>query len=213
VVARLVAAVLVPPLRPAPAGLDAQHWRRALLEDTYDAVAALRNVTVSLAVGPDPADADLADDVAWPGTARLPYAGDRPLAELLAGLGDTGAELGAVVLGDAPDLPGLLAGKLFSALEDAPCSVCPAAGGGLVGIAARLPAPDWLHVDLDAADALDRLHAVAPYRSVVVGAGWHRVRAPDDVSALDPGLDGWPRVRALLAQSSGGSSSPGSRAT
>jgi hypothetical protein len=30
------------------------------------------------------------------------------------------------------------------------------------------------------------------------GPGWHRLRTPDDLRLLDPGLEGWENTRALL---------------
>ena len=106
---------------------------------------------------------------------------------------------------DAPDLPPLLIGKLLRALGDAPASATPAAGGGLVALAARLPLPDWLSavletVDLNTPDALSLLRAAAPRPGLVpTGPGWHRLRTPVDVALLDPGLEGWENTRALLA--------------
>ena len=138
----------------------------------------------------------------WPGTPVVGVPRDTALAAALAALAALGGELGVVVPDDAPDLPGLLVGKLFSALEDAAVSVLPAAGGGLVGLGARLPAPRWLGaalLDLDVVDAVEQLHAGAPVRSVVVGPGWHRLRLATDVARLDPGLEGWDATRALLS--------------
>ena len=35
-------------------------------------------------------------------------------------------------------------------------------------------------------------------RMVATGPGWHRLRKPQDVARLDPGLEGWDNTRALL---------------
>lgn len=205
---RLVAAVLVPPegaaASSAPPGVPAGAWWRALVEDTVDVVTALSAVRPAVAVVGD-AEAAAVKALLWPGTAvvRLPDVAD---AELLVATLDAvsalGADLGVVLAADAPDLPGLLVGKLFSALEDAPVSVSPASGGGLLGLAARLPVPEWLRqsgVGLDRPDAVDGLHASAPERGVVVGPGWHRLRMPADIAHLDPRLEGWDATRALLS--------------
>ena len=110
----------------------------------------------------------------------------------------------ALVTADAPDLPGLLIGKLWRALGRSEVAVCPAEGGGVVAMATLLPAPGWIgraRVDLDTADCLDRLRAAAPTRrSVAVGPGWHRLRSPGDLGRLDPGLEGWDVTRALLSR-------------
>ena len=113
-----------------------------------------------------------------------------------------GADEAALICADAPDLPPLLVGKLFSALTAADVAVCPAEDGRLVSLAARLPAAEWLEViavDLDDPDALSRLRAAAPPRALVVGAGWHRVHGVADAMRLDPGLEGWEATRAWLA--------------
>lgn len=189
------AAVLARPHVAAPPGADPEEYRLALLEDTYEVVAGLELVTPVLALtAPDPA----AEALTWPGTPVLRVSG---LGALLRALHDLGAEHAAVVAPDAPDLPSLLLGKLFRALGSAQVVVCPAGGGGLVALATRLPAPPWVHgVDLDTPDAPARLRAAAGVPGAVRSApGWHRLRAPADVSRLDPGLEGWDSTRALLA--------------
>ena len=122
-------------------------------------------------------------------------------ASTLDAAAQLGADSVAVVAGDAPDLPGLLIGKLFRALSPADAAVCPAAGGGLVALAIKLPRPVWLpDVDLDEDDALERLRAAAPRRHAVgLAPGWHRLRTPVDVHRLDPGLEGWEATRRLLS--------------
>ncbi len=205
----MAAAVLVAApaegLRSAPPGVDPAAWWRALVEDTHDVVHALESVRAAAAVAAD-VDAEAVRALTWPGTpiVRLPAglaAADLVVATLdaLAGLG---AELAVVLAADVPDLPGLLVGKLFSALEDAPVSVTPARAGGVCGLGARLPVPGWLRdcgPDLDDPDVLERLHAAAPVKGVVVGPGWHRLREPTDIRHLDANLEGWDAVRALLS--------------
>jgi 2-phospho-L-lactate guanylyltransferase (CobY/MobA/RfbA family) len=185
-----------------PAGVDRQAYRLALLEDTYEVIAGLELVEAALAV--DPAEQEIARSLVWPGTEVLAVPDDAQRTRTLTTL-DAATQLGAdsvaVVAGDAPDLPGLLIGKLFRALSPADAAVCPAAGGGLVALAIKLPRPAWLpDVDLDEDDALERLRAAAPRRHAVgLAPGWHRLRAPVDVHRLDPGLEGWEATRRLLS--------------
>ena len=185
-----------------PAGIDAQAYRLALLEDTYEVIAGLELVEAALAV--DPVQQDIARSLVWPGTPVLALPDDAKhtrTASTLEAAAQLGADTVAVVAGDAPDLPGLLIGKLFRALGPADAAVCPAAGGGLVALAIKLPRPAWLpDVDLDEVDALERLRAAAPRRHAVgLAPGWHRLRTPVDVHRLDPGLEGWEATRRLLS--------------
>jgi glycosyltransferase A (GT-A) superfamily protein (DUF2064 family) len=180
-------------------GIDPTDLRLALLEDTYEVIAGLEFVTAVLALtAPDPD----AETVTWPGTPVLhipPDAGDlRPLFDALH---DRGADQAVVVAADAPDLPRLLLGKLFRALGGGEVAICPARGGGLVAMAARLPAPRWIAgVDLDTPDAPSRLRAAADRPGAVrSGPGWHRLRTTDDLAYLDDGLEGWDNTRLLLA--------------
>jgi glycosyltransferase A (GT-A) superfamily protein (DUF2064 family) len=184
-----------------PAGIDAQAYRLALLEDTYEVIAGLELVESALAVAP--AQQEIARSLVWPGTPvlALPDADHTRTASTLAAATQLGADTVAVVAGDAPDLPGLLIGKLFRALSPADAAVCPAAGGGLVALAIKLPRPAWMpDIDLDEVDALERLRAAAPRRHAVgLAPGWHRLRAAVDVHRLDPGLEGWEATRRLLS--------------
>jgi hypothetical protein len=203
-VSRLQVAVLLGAAPEPPPGVDATAYRRALAGDVYDLAHNLASVTAS--ISSTPADEALARDLAWPGTPvhllrTLDPSSPGALVETLDALADDGAELAAVLAADAPDLPGLLVGKLFSALEDAPCAVCPADDGALVGLSVSLPVPSWLRdsgVALDTEAAVRRLHHAAPRHAVVVGPGWHRTRRPVDVGRLDPRLEGWDATRALL---------------
>lgn len=179
-----------------PPGVDPAEFRLAVLEDTYEVVAGLEFITPVLALTGDDAGAEA---ITWPGTRVVRTTGLRDLLGTLAGLG---AEQAAVVAHDAPDLPSLLLGKLFRGLGGGEVSICPAKGGGLVALAARLPAPGWLadgDVDLDTPDAPSRLRAAAGRPGAVrSGPGWHRLRTPSDLSRLDPGLEGWDNTRLLL---------------
>jgi hypothetical protein len=173
-------------------------WRAALIEDLIDQLAALAEVEPAIAVVA--ADRPLAATVAWP---RMPvYEVPRgTLAPVLAAAAADGFDQAAVLAGDAPDLPGLLVGKLLRPLSTRPVAVAPALRGpGLLGVAARLPAPEWLpDADLDTA-AVAELVAAAPRRGqVALAPGWRRLRGPEQLDTLDPGLDNWPATQALLA--------------
>lgn len=195
------AAVLAFPARHGnvPPGVDADEFRLALLEDTYEVVAGLELVTPALVL--DPPDQPDAEAVTWPGT---PIVREATLPGAFAALHALGADSAALIAPDAPDLPPLLLGKLFRALGTAPSAACQAEDGTLVALAARLPLPDWLatalhDTGLDTPDALARLRAAAPRPGLIPqGPGWHRLRTPDDLRLLDPGLEGWDNTRALL---------------
>jgi hypothetical protein len=207
-----VGAVLAPARLAAPPGIEPREFRLALLEDTYDVVAGLELVRPALildtgdtgAIGGGGDDRRTAEAITWPGTPIVRAGG---LLAALERLGELGAEQAAIVVGDAPDLPPLLIGKLFRALGHAQAAVCPAAGGGLVALAVPLPAPSWLFHGVagsgyglfDLPDAFGRLRAAAPRPGLVqAGPGWHRLREPADLDLLDPGLEGWESTRALL---------------
>jgi glycosyltransferase A (GT-A) superfamily protein (DUF2064 family) len=212
VVSRRVAAVLARPLPPsiAPPGIDPVRYAAALLEDTYEVLAGLAHCETAVVACP-PSYADAARAVVWPGTPIATVddaAGAEPghggvLVAAIQAVGALGAEDVVLVVPDAPDLPGLMVGKLFSALTGAQAAVCPAADGGLVALGVRLPVPDWLGeaaVDFDADDAVERVRSAAPdRRAVVVTPGWHRMRRPADVARLDPGLEGWEATRGVLS--------------
>jgi hypothetical protein len=186
-------AVLAGDTAPAPPGIDPAEFRLAVLEDTYEVVAGLDLVTSVLALPrPDPD----AEAITWPGTPIVQTTG---LTALLGSLRELGADQAAVIAHDAPDLPRLLIGKLFRALGGGEVAICPARGGGLVALAARLPAPAWLDgIDLDSEPS--RLRAAADRPGAVrSGPGWHRLRTSADLARLDPGLEGWDNTRTLLA--------------
>jgi hypothetical protein len=206
----------------APPGVPPLDYALALLEDTYEVLQGLAGVEAAVAV---PADEPWRSEVRtrlWPGTPLLPLPGDtgpNPAGRLLHELANAasvgvppqppGPEQGApqatqvvLVAADAPDLPGLVLAKCFSALENTSVAAAPALRGGLVALGCRLPVPDWLTaagVGLDTEDAPERLRAAAPRRSLVLVPPWRRLRLPADIASLDPGLEGWEATRALLS--------------
>jgi hypothetical protein len=195
------ARVLAPDRPLAPPGIDDDEFALAMAEDVVDLVAGMQEVEAALALAPG---FDAARETVWPGMPVCELSAGFTVLEVLDALADLGADEGTVVAGDAPDLPPLLLGKLHSGLTGAQVGVCPADGGGLVALAARLPVPEWLRavdfpVNLDSAEILSALRRVAPRRSLQIGPGWHRVRGPMDVVRLDPGLEGWDATRALLS--------------
>ncbi|MDQ1703958.1 MAG: hypothetical protein QOF18_324 [Frankiaceae bacterium] len=174
----------------------------AMLEDVVDMAEAMQQAEAALVT--TGALAETARAVAWPGmpVLELDAASASDVAAALDAVHAAGADEVALVCPDAPDLPPLLLGKLFSALTTAEVAACPAEGGGLVALAARLPVAAWLRElapGVDDPDALFRLQAAAPQRAFHAGPGWHRVRTAADVSLLDAGLEGWETTRALLA--------------
>ena len=184
-----------------PPGVSPAEFARALAEDLADLLAELPGLDPLVAAEPDRV-AD-AEDVVWPGTPvlELPPTAD-PLGAAFGKLGDRGYEEAAVLVADAPDLPGLLVAKPFSALTTASVAAVPAEGGGLVLLAARLPVPEWLPsgLTLDTPYGVEMLRAAAPHRrDLAVTPGWHRLRVRADLAALDPGLEGWETTRALLS--------------
>ncbi len=175
----------------APRGVDARLWLEAVAEDTYEMVSGLELVTPVLVTS-----VPGLDEIVWPGTEVISIAEDEPLRSIL---GKLGGDQAAVIAGDAPDLPPLLVGKLFRELGRAQITVSPAERGGAVALACGLPAPTWADPDLDDPDLVATLRAQAPGpRMVATTPGWHRLRAPEDVERLDPGLEGWDNTRALL---------------
>ena len=220
---RRLVAVLVPQVG---AGFPDEALRAAMVEDVYETVAALDLVEPALAVDADDPVREALESLTWPGTAvvTLPSStgaasigaastgavstGSSPAASrtwlTIEALVAAGADQVTVLAGDAPDLPGLLVGKLHRALGSADVAVLPGSGGGMVGLATHAPPPDWLAaestvVDLDHADPVAHLQKAARRRTAVsVGPGWHRVRTAADLARLDPGLEGWEITRELL---------------
>lgn len=210
---RRVAAVLVDPrpARPAggvghpPPGIGPLAWSRAIIEDSYEVVAALAQARAGFAARrallgelaeltwPDTVLIDLGDgDFATAGGSAAVAAADALAGE---------ADILVVVAPDAPDIPGLHIGKLFQALETAGLAWTPVADGGVAALGFRLPVAAWIRA---LAPGLDddpaRWAAAAPSRgAVAAGPGWHRLRVPADLRHLDEGLSGWENTRALLA--------------
>jgi hypothetical protein len=202
---RRLVAVLVPP---SGAGFPDEALRAAMVEDVYETVAALDLVEPVLALDADDSARDELEALTWPGTVVLhlpPLSGPTSRTRLtLDALVRAGADQVTVLAGDAPDLPGLLVGKLHRALGSVDVAVLPGSDGGLVGLATNSPLPGWLAagpttVDLDDVDAVATLREAARRRTAVsIGPGWHRVRSRDDLARLDPGLEGWEITRELL---------------
>ncbi len=190
--------VIVPlvPLSWAPPGVAAEPWRHALAEDAVDLLSTLAEVDPAVAVVP--ADRALADAVVWPGT-RVYELETLAAATVLGAAAADGYDQAALIAPDAPDLPAMLIGKLLRPLSSRPLAVAPAPTGGLLGLAARLPAAGWLPPDagLDAEPATLRAAAPRPGQ-VAISPGWHRLTNPDGLHRLDPALEGWEATRALL---------------
>ncbi|SBT47139.1 hypothetical protein [Micromonospora auratinigra] len=214
--ARRVVVALLGPVAWTPPGVDPTRWRSALAEDVVDLLATLQETETAVAV--TPADRWLADAVVWPGTTvlevpeptvdavfaalTLPTPGPVGQDGSVVGPGSGGYDQAAVLVADAPDLPGMIIGKLLRPLTSRPVALAPVegAGAGLLGVAARLPVPEWLPaLDLDTAAAADVRRAAPEPGDVAVTAGWRRLRGPADLSTLDPAVEGWEATRALLS--------------
>jgi hypothetical protein len=217
---RRVVVALLGPVTWSPPGIDPARWRTALAEDVVDLLATLNEVETAVAV--TAGDRWLADAVVWPGTQVYEVTEPTPNAVFAALAGKaSGQELAAaageaavtgdravrydqvaVVVADAPDLPGLTLGKLLRPLTTRPVAVAPVEGSGtgLLGVAARLPVPAWLPaLDLDTTEPAEVRRAAPSPGDVAVTAGWHRMRGPADLTALDPAVEGWEATRALLS--------------
>lgn len=198
--ARCVTVLLtVPPW--TPPGVPAARWRHALAEDVVDLLSVLDDIDVAIAAAAE--GVALAEAIRWPGMPvyRMPGPA-RPVAALAAAAAD-GYDQALVLAPDLPDLPALLIGKLFRPLTSRSVAAAPVLPDrpGMVGLASRLPVPEWL-VDADpdlSRTGVDELRAAAGQRArVAVAPGWHRLRGPDDLGLLDVALDGWDATRLLL---------------
>ncbi|BEP11972.1 hypothetical protein acdb102_02830 [Acidothermaceae bacterium B102] len=186
----------------APPGVDGRSYALAMCEDVLELVADLSIVTAAVLClsHDDPAWVADVTTLTWPGTVVEQAQADEPgeaVLEALALAQRHGVDAAAVLAADAPDLPGLLLGKLFRALGSAEVAVSAADGGGLVALASRLPGPPWLTGELAALEG-DALVSQGPSQRLAVGPSWHRLRSAGDVRRLDPGLEGWASTRALL---------------
>jgi hypothetical protein len=195
---RRVVIGLLQPVPWHPPGVDPAGWRSALAEDVVDLISTLNEVTGAIAapVG----DRGLAEAVCWPGMPVYEVSAVT-LTEVFAAAAADGYEHAAVLAPDAPDLPGLLVGKLIRPLGTRTVAAAPATdGGGLLGVACRLPAPAWLPaVDLDTG-SVAALRAAAPRPGdVATTPGWRRLRGPDGLATLDLAIEGWEATRALLS--------------
>ncbi|GIF07891.1 hypothetical protein [Actinoplanes siamensis] len=193
---RVVVAMLVP-VPWSPPGVDLAAWRTALAEDVVDLLARLAQAEAAIATTPE--DRALAEEIVWPGMRIYEIPRATVLPVLAAATGD-GFDQAAVIAADAPDVPGMILGKLLRPLESKAVAVAPGGpGGGLLGVATSLPAPDWLaDHDLDTASAqLLRKPAPAP-GEVTSTPPWRRLRGPADLATLDVALEGWDNTRALL---------------
>ena len=200
---RRVVVALLGPVTWTPPGIEPARWRTALAEDVVDLLATLNEVETAVAVTAQ--DRWLADAVVWPGTPvyEVPEPTPNAVFATLAAAGPaTVYDQVAVVAADAPDVPGLTLGKLLRPLTTRPVAVAPVEGGGtgLLGVAARLPVPAWLPaLDLDTTGSAEVRRAAPSPGDVAVTAGWHRMRGPADLAALDLAVEGWEATRALLS--------------
>lgn len=188
---------LLHPIGWRPPGVPADRWRRALAEDTVDLLNGLNEVTPAIAH--PAADEDLAAAVSWPNTVlyRVPAP---TVGHALRAAAADGFDQAAVLAADAPDLPGLILGKLLRPLSSRALAVAPALdGAGLLAVACRLPVPSWLpEIDLETAEVA-RLRAAAPHPAEVASTpGWRRLRGPAGLASLDLDLEGWDATRLLL---------------
>jgi hypothetical protein len=196
VIRRVVIALLVP-VGWSPPGVDLRAWRAALAEDVVDLLARLAQAEPAIAA--TAADRALAEEIAWPGMRiyEVPTATVRPALDAAA---KDGFDQAAVIAADAADVPGMILGKLLRPLESKPVAAAPTGrGGGLLGVATRLPAPGWLvDHDLDTASPM-QLRRTAPQPSDVEStADWRRLRGAEDLATLDLALEGWENTRTLL---------------
>lgn len=186
------------PVAWSPPGVDLATWRAALAEDVVDLLATLNEVEPAIAaLG---ADRALAESVAWP-SMPVYEVPDLTASAVFAAAAKDGYDQAAAVAADAPDLPGLLVGKLLRPLTTRPLAVAPAdPGPGLLGVASRLPAPDWLPAfDLDGGSIPEVRSAAPQLPDVGSSPGWRRLRGPADLATLDPAVEGWETTRALLS--------------
>jgi hypothetical protein len=196
VVRRVVAALLVPATW-SPPGVALDDWRAALAEDVVDLLARLS--AASAAIACVAADRELAEEIAWPGMRvwEVPSATVRPVFEVAAA---EGFDQAAIVAADAPDVPGMVLGKLLQPLDAKALAVAPGGpSGGALGVAARLPLADWVaDVSLDEATAQMLRRGAPSPGEVTTTAAWRRLRGAAELASLDVALEGWENTRVLL---------------
>lgn len=120
---RRVVIVLLQDVPWQPPGVSRERWRAALAEDMVDLAAGLAQVQAGIAAAPG--DRPLAESIAWPGMPIYDVPGTSLPAVLRAAEAD-GYDEAVVLAPDAPDLPGLLVGKLLRPLTSRPLAVAPA---------------------------------------------------------------------------------------
>lgn len=197
-VERLVVVLAVPAVDPSPvASASRARLAAALLGDSVDNAESLAAAGIAALCLPEQADgvAETAaiDTAVW--SSPRPTVGEAVTRAATAGAGQV-----VVIASDAPQLPGLLVGKLFRPLGRSDVTVGPDPRGLAVAVGLRLPVPDWVgEVDLDGGDVLGDLQRRAPRRALVRSTpGWRRLREPSDFAALDATPDGADLTRALL---------------
>ena len=194
---RVAIAVLAAPTW-SPPGVDPDAWRVALAEDVLDVLGTLAGAEAAAAV--QAREAELLRQVGWPGL-RAYRLQSLDIVSVLRAAADDGFDEAVLLAADAPDLPGMLIAKLLQPLASKPVAAAPALGAdrGLLGLAAKLPAPDWLpHAGLDdlTPQSLRRLAPASP--DVAPAPGWRRLRSPADLASMDPHREGWDATRLLL---------------
>ncbi|MEU7902847.1 hypothetical protein [Actinoplanes sp. NPDC049118] len=193
---RRVVVALLTPVSWSPPGVDLLKWRTALAEDVVDLLAMLAQAEPAIAARPE--DRALAEEIAWPGMRIYDVPTATVLPVLRAAAGD-GFDQAAVIAADAADVPGMILGKLLRPLTTRPVAVAPGGGSGLLGVAARLPAPDWLpDHDLDTATPMSLRRSAPNPGDIQSTADWRRLRGPADLATLDPALEGWENTRTIL---------------
>lgn len=196
---------------PAPPGIDPAAYAAAMFEDVAEVLHGLAGVDSLVLCGEG--EGHRVRDLLWPDVPVVEV--PEPIVRAAAAAAtQRGYQHVGVVATDAPDIPQLVLAKLFQALARSPVAIAaetvaetmaeaaprPLAAAVAVGIG--LPAPPWLPatIDLDSATVVTDLQAAAPDPADVrLTPGWRRLRRPEDVSRLDPGLEGWEATRALLA--------------
>ncbi|HEY9293638.1 MAG TPA: hypothetical protein VIP98_20360 [Microlunatus sp.] len=184
----------------APPGIEAGQYGDACLTDSYEAIAAMSGIHAGLA-----GDSAVLEEIRWPEDPVIKTDGRsaRAVVERLTSDDHDHAPTELIMVpADLPDLPEMIIAKIAKALLRADVALAPQNGGdGLAAAGVRLPWPAWLDRDLDLDhDPYAELSDIAPRRNLVVRTpGWHRMRSPESVHRLDPGLEGWDNVRMLLS--------------
>jgi hypothetical protein len=178
----------------APDGVDKAAFAWACLADCYEVVADLVEVGSGIAGPPQVVE------LLWPGAWHLPDG--LSVLELARTVATRVDEL-VVLTADAPDLPGLVLAKIFRVLHRVDLAVAPERNGsGCVAIGIALPPREWLTddlLDLDRSPVAKLPSGRTGRNRWALAPAWHRLRNPDDLARLDPGLEGWEQTRALLA--------------